>query len=268
MDFKDTIERKALNDILLSLAQDGSFHKDKSKKKSIYLELEKIYAPKQGATFRHYYSDIFAVLVMIRNDHGNADLNTLCANLADILYGYKPQNKNHNGNVIDISENIKKLYDHVNLDVARMNLSDGNDRIVSGEENITHLKSRIIEIERSLQSASLKIEEYNRQLANQQKEYITILGIFASIVLAFVGSFAFTASTFNNIATADIAKLMIVISILGIMFLNLLMYLIDFLLRINDKLCVKQGNALCKKNFANITLIISGVIGLALYLSH
>lgn len=266
MDFKDTVERKALRDILLSLAQDETFHKDKSKKKSVYLELEKIYVPKQGGTFRHYYSDIFAVLVMIRNDQSHADLNTLCANLTDILYGYKPQNKDCNGNTIDISENIKKLYDHVNLDVARMNLSDGDGRAVSGEGNIAALKSRIIELEHSLQDASQRIEESNRRLANQQKEYITILGIFASIVLAFVGSFAFTASAFNNIATVDVTKLMIVISILGIMFLNLLMYLVDFLLRINDKLCVEQGEVLSKKNFANIALAISGLIGLVMYI--
>ena len=77
MDFKDTVERRALNDILLFLARDSNFHKDKSKKKSIYLELEKIYAPKPEGAFRHYYSDIFSVLVMIHNDQCDADLNTL-----------------------------------------------------------------------------------------------------------------------------------------------------------------------------------------------
>lgn len=35
--------------------------------------------------------------------------------------GYIPKNTDENGNAIDISKEIVKLYDHTNLDIARIN---------------------------------------------------------------------------------------------------------------------------------------------------
>ena len=194
MDFKDDTKRKDLNNILLELAKGESFNQDKARKCSVYRRLEYIYYNSNGNNFRHYYSDMFSVIVMIHNDQRVGDVNTLCANLADIMCGYRPMNNDQYGNIIDISDNIRKLYDHVNLDVSRINLSDGSDRVVSGEENILSLKKRPNVLEGKLKNAKNDLDDANLKLKNQQKEYITILGIFAAIVLSFVGSFTFASS--------------------------------------------------------------------------
>ena len=43
--------------------------------------------------------------------------------------------------------------------------------------------------------------DLHKEIKGVEKEYITILGIFASIVLAFVGSFTFSTSVLNNSET-------------------------------------------------------------------
>lgn len=138
MYFKDDAKRKDLNDILLELSKDESFNQDKARKCNMYQRLEFIYYNSDGNKFRHYYSDMFSVIVMIRNGQRVGDVNTLCANLSDIMCGYRQMNKDKYGKIIDISDNIRKLYDHVNLDVSRINLSDGSDRFVSGKK-VYHL---------------------------------------------------------------------------------------------------------------------------------
>ena len=51
-----------------------------------------------------------------------------------------------------------------------------------------------------------------------EKEYISILGIFASIVLAFVGGLTFSTSVLANIDKASIYRLVIIACIIGIVF--------------------------------------------------
>lgn len=78
--------------------------------------------------------------------------------------------------------------------------------------------------------------DLRKEIKGIEKEYITILGIFAAIVLAFVGSFTFSTSVLNNIAEVSIVKLSMVALIIGIIFFNLTAYLIDFLKEINNKI--------------------------------
>ena len=71
--------------------------------------------------FRHYYSDIFSTLTLIDGDSSIGSLDILAQNIQTIKDGYIPKNTDENGNAIDISKEIVKLYDHTNLDIARIN---------------------------------------------------------------------------------------------------------------------------------------------------
>lgn len=264
MDFKDNVQRKDLNNLLLELAKDEKFNQDKALRRKTYMRLESIYN-EDDKPFRHYYSDIFSVLVMIHNDQHVGDINILCANLSDIMCGYKPMNKDKNGKIVDISDNIRKLYDHVNLDVARINLLDAGYRVVSKEENIVGLQNKLTVLEEKLQSAEKDLDKANIKLMNQEKEYITILGIFASIVLSFVGSFTFASSVFGNLKDVDIAKLVLVLSILGLLFFNLISYLVEFLREINDKVILdKDGKRIYPERYKDVNHTFLAILSLSL----
>ena len=79
------------------------------------------------------------------------------------------------------------------------------------------------------------LDETKSELKNVQKEYTTILGIFSSVVLTFVGSLIFTSSVLANIHHASVYRLVFVISIIAIVVVDAIMMLIKFLYDINGK---------------------------------
>ena len=197
--------------------------KDIPSRISIYKRLESLYhAPEKEARFRHYYSDIFSVLTQIRQDPSLGNIDILGQNLNIILTGYKPQNKDSSGNMIDISENIKKLYDHVSLDIARIVYSDAGDWRISGESAISELRSQIDIVNSNTEKARLELEAQRKELSSQQKEYVAILGIFAAVVLAFTGGIAFSTSVLDNIGSVSIYRITLLALIIGLILIDIL----------------------------------------------
>ena len=87
-----------------------------------------------------------------------------------------------------------------------------------------------------------------------QSEYITILGIFASIVLAFTGGMTFSTSVLENISSSSIYRIIVISLILGLILFNVIWLLIDFLRDINGK-TIRKWWIILLLNF----LIIAGI---------
>jgi len=185
-----------LNKLLLKLAKSQLTLQNPKEKSNIYKKLEEIYFTEdKNNEFRHYYSEIFAILSQVDSDPELGDLDTLAQNLAEIKNGYRPMNKKNEycSEFIDIHQNINKLFDHVNLDIARIQYMKKIERqTMEAKEKLSHV----------LDSA----ESLKQNVESMQKEYISILGIFSSIVLAFIGGISFSASVLENIAKASIYR--------------------------------------------------------------
>ena len=113
--------RDKLINLLFELSQSQDIFREKKKRSGIFLELEQIYYI-QGSDeyFRHFYSDILSTLTQIDSDDNQGSLDVLAVNMQAIKDGY--QAVNYDGSkLIDISKSIIKLYDHTNLEVARIN---------------------------------------------------------------------------------------------------------------------------------------------------
>ncbi len=104
-----------------------------------------------------------------------------------------------------------KLYDHSQLAVYQT------------ENASTVLQRQIEEIE----------QRFQKDLKNVEREYITILGIFASIVIAFFGEFAFSSSVLSNMSGVGIWRLLVVIDLLAFVLTNIIYLLVSFILKIN-----------------------------------
>lgn len=89
-----------------------------------------------------------------------------------------------------------------------------------------------------------------------QKEYITILGIFAAIVLAFTGGIVFSSSVLENIDKPSIYRISLMAFIIGLVFFNLIWILIDFIRDINGKEIRKRWVWM----LVNL-ILIGGIIG-------
>lgn len=241
-------KRDDLRNLLIELSSAQDLLKDNKKRKEYYRKLESIYYDKNTDNFRHYYSDIFAALTFIDSDMFDGNLDILAQNMQVIKEGYYPKNFDENGCTINIEKEINKLYDHTNLDIARINYtkrftSETESKLMQNESLINTLQSQQQKSDKERENAfnAIRIEadqaqqESKKNQEKMQTEYITILGIFASIVLAFTGGMTFSTSVLENISSASIYRTTVISLILGLILFNLIWLLIDFLREINGK---------------------------------
>lgn len=241
-------KRDELRDLLMDLSSAQDLLKDNKKRKEYYLKLESIYYDACTNNFRHYYSDIFATLTYVDSSRFNGNLDVLAQNMQSIKDGYRSKNPDSNGNYIDIEKEINKLYDHINLDIARINYtkrftSEAESKLAQNEVLITDLQSQLkqsdLEREKAfedIRAVTAKAQQESKDnLSKMQGEYITILGIFASIVLAFTGGMTFSTTILENISSSSIYRIIVISLILGLILFNVMWLLIDFLRDINGK---------------------------------
>lgn len=241
-------KRTLLHGLIIELSKSQNLLKSHKNKEKYYKRLESIYYNSEADNFRHYYSDIFAWLTVINSEPGIGDLDILTQNIQVIKDDYRPIRKDNNGKIIDVSKEIAKLYDHTNLEIARINYTktitdETNTELAKVRGMIDNVQKRMVEEEKAQENADKSIKETSAKLKEEiresqkkmQNEYITILGIFASIVIAFTSGMAFSVSVFENIEKASAYRLLGIILILGLFLFNLLWLLIDFLREINGK---------------------------------
>lgn len=263
-------KRNALQKLLTELSKSQDILQDSKTRSDYFLYLESIYYTTGSENFRHYYSDIFACLTLIDHDSSLGDIDILAQNMNTLKEGYVPQNKDDEGNLIDISKEIIKLYDHINLDIGRLNYtkqmaSETLSELSKAKTLISNLEQKIKESEKARDDAvaSLKAEssKLNRRLQRSQKElqneYVTILGIFAAIVLAFTGGMTFSTSVLENIDKASPYRILAIVFVLGLVLFNLMWLLIDFIRDINGKSIRKWW----------IILIVDGILIVGLVLT-
>lgn len=253
---KEQSQRKEFCDILFELAKNQEMLKDKATRHEMYKRLEGLYySPIKENRYRHFYSDIFTVLTQIQQapNQDQGDINILGQNLSLIRAGYNPQNRDDQGNIIDISDSIQKLYDHVSLDIARILYSDAGDRKTAGETAIVDVQSQLNQIRTEIDKAKIAQNNVETELGKQQREYISILGIFAAVVLAFTGGIAFSTSVLKNINTVSVYRITAVSLIIGLVLINVLFSLFYYVDRLVNGL-QENGKKLKPLLFSNVIL--------------
>ena len=86
-----------------------------------------------------------------------------------------------------------------------------------------------------INSVNRKVKDLSSRVKKYEEQNITILGIFAAVLLAFVGAFTFSTSVLQNMDKGDIHRLVFVILCIAIFIASILRWLFDFLLRICGK---------------------------------
>lgn len=128
------------------------------------------------------------------------------------------QNENSYSNTV---KTVIRIYDHVNLASQQV-----SETIKSTKETTENLEKRV--------------KLVNEKLDNSQREYVAILGIFATVVVTFMGGMMFTSSTLTGMAQVSIYRLIGMIALLGFVLFNLSLLLIRFLLLITGNIQREQ----------------------------
>ena len=182
------------------------------------VKLKRIYDTESG--FRHLYSEIFSTVadICITDDE---KLEFLANNLR-YIYEYVMENEKRDEK---FQRNILKLYDHVNLDVARLNFWRRSENKIKEENE---------KLQRSIQIARDELKGVQKKSANMQKDYVAILGIFSAVLLTFIGNIAFSTSVLSNIHQSSMYRISFITVFLGFVVFNLLVYLMNFIKAVMD----------------------------------
>lgn len=239
--------QKKLEDIIYTMALD--FLPDEELKKTAK-SLKKLYTN----DFRHSYSHFYPLIVEISRDNNDYNLEKLTENLKQMQAFVETDISDGSKEFKDLYLPLSKLVDHMNLEIARFNY------YTASEKKTEDLLKQNKKIEKTLAEAQASLDDSKRRAETVQTEYTTILGIFASIILAFTGTITFSSSVLENVHKPSIYRLITVTLILGLISFNILFLLIDFIIKINKKEECTSSNAF--KHFKNniMALIFNAII--------
>ncbi len=191
MEIKEENKDKELEKIIVLLCEEGDLS---SQKDQIIKDLKEIYK----GEYKHKYSKITTIILNSTRDKEQAFM-MLTQNIKTL------KEIQDNKEVESIKPKLEKLYDHMNLECIR--LQDFDEKM-----------SRVKDISIRLDNLNKNYKKLSEELNKQQTQYITILGIFASIVLTFVGGLAFSTSVLSNIDKANAYRLVFVMAFIALFF--------------------------------------------------
>ena len=257
MEYNDKkLEAKKRSDfkkILFDLAADNEITDSKSIYDKYHDRFEDLYKPDvDGKEFRHFYSDIFFVLTQIKLKDKSGEINVLGERIGLLRDAWTDIDKHS-----VLSNNIKKLYDHISLDIARINYSDSGDRNLSETDTIREYQKSVNDLGNKISDIQSNTDKLKQEIKGYQKENITILGIFASIVLAFTGGMTFSSSVLENIDKSSIYRIILVICLLGIVLFNVIWMLVKFLCDINGKVAYRKRYVIIIDTVLMICIVLS-----------
>ena len=153
--------------------------------------------------FRILYSDINSWFMLLKSDERENVISNV-----DALLQYVMDDSNVDKKVARI---VLKIYDHLQLVIAQI---DRTKKTIT--PYIDEVKDKM-----------------HDDLKNIEREHVTILGIFAAIVLAFVGTFTFSTSVLNNVGKTPMVELLVIALLIVFAFCGIMSMLINFLREIN-----------------------------------
>lgn len=171
--------------------------------KAIYTESE----------FRHMYSEIYPVITDVDKKE-DCNLETLAQNIGLLYSEIKEYHKGE-----PVYNGVRKLYDHVNLDIARINYLK-----VQAE----YANKKLEDVTSQLVNISNEAEGLREKAQRMQREYVAILGVFSAIVVSFVSGLGFSSSVLANMHAVSPYRLVFVVMMLAIVLFNVLAVLMNF----------------------------------------
>lgn len=153
---------------------------------------------------------------------------------------------------------ITKIYDHSQLAIFQIEKLFERATEIFLESNIETKEQFEKQIRQSKDIFISEIETTKKdtetQIKSIEKEYISILGIFASIILTFVGGMTFSTSVLQNISSVSIFRLLLIVDFLAVVLINTIYILIKFILVINEKNTRYSLGKVKAKQIFNITV--------------
>ncbi|ARR00298.1 hypothetical protein [Campylobacter porcelli] len=234
-DINPHLDKKHLiiKDVLCSLSKQNAL-RDKSGQFRLNGNIDKLKEVYVSSTdnasedFRHKYSKIFLILSRIDREKNELSIDNLMEAIEEARAYIEDESNGYSTNFVN---KFLKLYDHVVLEILQIKYMREIEN--KGENNNSETIKKLKEAQILAENASNSASKATKKINDMQKEYITILGIFASIVFAFVAGLTFSTSVLSNIHQASVYRLSFIVCLIGLFITNILHYLYAFIREIH-----------------------------------
>lgn len=249
--------------------------------------------------FRHTYSEFFPIVSKILKEKNEYNIDYLANNL-NLINTYLEAMHLVEDNPYDSNMYIQvtKLCDHLNLQISQLSyltstakktedaserlsevekkleqtykkIDEANERLEKSQSDLENMskeleKSRadLVDANVTLERSSSDLEEANERARTMQTELVTILSIFAAIVITFSGGLTLLGSAVTSIVDARHYESVVLIAIIcGMVIFNtifLMMYLVSKLIKreifaaCDQESCKDCHNSKCRNNKVSI----------------
>lgn len=245
-------KQERLITIIKSLSTDN-WHEDKAKE---YLgKLRAIYSQ----NYRHDYSIFFPLLTEMQKKSNEFDLQILIQNIG-YLRDYIDQNFCNSGGSYDGDDikQIVKLLDHLNLEVSRIDVNNANIY------QIQNLKRELEESKQRLEDVKNKLTDATKKAESLQAEFISILSVFSAVILVFFVDTQLITEAMANMQSSSIFRLILVLSICGLVLFNGLFLLFRFISHLITRNESDNKNKSESKTESNMPIIVLNIVFVAL----
>ncbi|MCR6570825.1 coiled-coil domain-containing protein [Campylobacter insulaenigrae] len=204
---------------------------------------------------RHRYSDITSHLFHLHMKQ-DGKIDNIRKNIQLLI--------DEPDNTEQLKDNLLKLQDHILLEIVRLNnIKEIKQEIEKTSKEVQESKIEIEKTSKEVQESKIEIEKTSKEVQESKQSYITILGIFAAIMLAFVSGLNFSNSVLSNIDKVSIYRLIFVMAFIALFVGNILKFLFDFLLKISGA----NNKVVCYKYYIfNAILFIVMVVDIIYYI--
>jgi hypothetical protein len=187
--------------------------------------------------FKHYYSDLFPVVLKMFEENNSYDVNYLTNNLETIRSELEFDYSNGTKQFDDIYLQFTKLCDHLNLQISELSVfSKMEDRTKDANELIIVMNEKLEQATADLEQATVGLENANKKADSLQTELIAVLSIFAAIVITFSGGITFLGSVMAAVKDVKYFESIILVAIVcGMVMFNTIFLMMYMVSKITDR---------------------------------
>lgn len=193
--------------------------------RQIAIKLKALYS----SNFRHNYSDFFSMIVEMSKDNNPYSLDYLSNNLEGLRQMVENDYVVGEKEFYGLYQPLTKLSDHVNLEIGRFSYYSISEQKVQDLEK----KNRTLQIE--LKQATADLEAAQKKVVSVQTELISVLSIFAAIVLSLSGSISFVGNTLSGVADSPFFKIVFMSLLCGFVVFNLIFVMLYIVSKLTDR---------------------------------
>lgn len=219
-----------LYDLLAELVFIADISDNETKIKDFFHGFTEVYS---SGEYRHSYYEISSYLDNLNPD----ERDSLEGNIEQILLFSSSQDTHSN-----TTKSLAKLLDHVSLERLRM------ARIEKIKYVGNKISQQMNQTKDEITAKRKEMEEIDQKINSIHSETISILGIFAGLVIGFATSFQLLSNSLSNLNDVLISKLLIFVSVVGIILFNCLFFLMFAVARVSGRsLAMKCKRENCDK---------------------